>query len=414
MEHKYLNIFKTSVEKATGKRLWDRTIKCDRYTEGNVIIDVRAPCEFLQSHVPFAHNVPLLTDEERASVGKLFKKEGKDAAVKLGLEFVEKKIVQIGQSISDLVKGKKTLIIYCRGGRMRSSSVCYFVSQCFPDLAVYRLEGGHKGYRQWVLNYSSPMRVVLITGRTGSGKTKVLHELKRLGEQTIDLEGMALHKGSAFGLLEHENQPSSKLFQNRLIHEFRKLDTNRILYLEHEGKRIGSCHVPNTLQILFSENPYLIIHVHKTNVSSRVETILEDYGNFSADELVKCVKKIKKKFGQKKVEICANLIEQGNLKDAIAMLLIYYDRLYDKGLVKRLKQVKSNAPKHDLHFVDNDYIQQAKAIVKEAKKYEHNLHLQAKKRCKLISTLLIVFATVSILVYLQYWGVFLNFLHDEL
>jgi len=335
--------------------------------QSDVIIDVRSPVEFEKSHIPFAKNIPLFTNEERAEVGTLFKTDGKEAGLKLGLEKVEANIESFGAAICNATKDKKTCIVYCRGGRMRSSSVCHFINELLgPTIKVGRLEGGHKGYRQWVIEYVPPVSFVLITGRTGSGKTRVLHQLKELGEQIIDLEKEAHHRGSAFGLLGVDQQPRSAQFQNMLVHKFLQLDPKRVVYLEHEHTRIGSCHLPNALATFLCEQPTCIFHVHK-QISERVETILSEYASFGPEKLSACLKKIQKKKFSGDLEQIEKLIHDDNLDKAVVPLLTYYDKLYDKGLIKRMEQVKSKCKIEHLHFDNNRYVEQAKEVRRRTK-----------------------------------------------
>jgi len=362
----FKQIFHDAREKAT-EQIWPLTVKPQQYLQSDVIIDVRSPVEFEKSHIPFAKNIPLFTNEERAEVGTLFKTDGKEAGLKLGLEKVEANIESFGAAICNATKDKKTCIVYCRGGRMRSSSVCHFINELLgPTIKVGRLEGGHKGYRQWVIEYVPPVSFVLITGRTGSGKTRVLHQLKKLGEQIIDLEKEAHHRGSAFGLLGADQQPRSAQFQNMLVHKFLQLDPKRVVYLEHEHTRIGSCHLPNALATFLCEEPTCIFHVHK-QISERVETILSEYASFGPEKLSACLKKIQKKKFSGNLEQIEKLIRDGSLDKAVVPLLTYYDKLYDKGLIKRMEQVKSKCKIEHLHFDNNRYAEQAKEVRRRTK-----------------------------------------------
>jgi len=228
------------------------------------------------------------------------------------------------------------------------------------------VNGGHKKYRTWVLSYVPPISFVLITGRTGSGKTRILHCLRNFGEQIIDLEHEARHRGSAFGLLGEDRQPRSAQFQNDLVHHFMDLDPTRVVYLEHEHTRIGSCHLPDALATFLCEQPSCILQIHK-NVKQRVETILSEYASFGSEKLVACLSKIQKKKFSGSLDEIERLIKEGKLGEAVVPLLTYYDKLYDKGLGKRMEQVKSNCNVKHIKFQKNDYELQAKEIRQQSK-----------------------------------------------
>lgn len=399
----FTNLFHDAKDKAT-QELWSFTIQPEEYSTVQVIFDVRSPVEFEKSHIPGAINLPLFTNEERAQVGTVFKKEGKEAAVKLGLNFVESKIQDLGMQTLEHCEGGKSVAVCCARGRMRSSSVCFFISSILgATAAIFRVEGGHQAYRNWVIRYVPRISFVLLTGRTGSGKTYILYELEKLGEQVIDLEKEAGHRGSAFGLLGADRQLRSSQFQNNLVHRFSKLDPTRAVYLEHEHTRIGSCHLPGALATFLCEQPSCIFQIHKST-DSRVETILSEYAQFGPEKLSACLKKIQKKKFSGDLAHVENLINEGNLGEAVVPLLTYYDRLYDGGLAKRMKQVKNGCKANHLNFEDNSYESQAKKIRHDLKQ------VMARKDRGLSSALALlgVLICISLAYCLNRSGMFLD------
>ncbi|NBW62949.1 MAG: tRNA 2-selenouridine(34) synthase MnmH, partial [Synechococcaceae bacterium WB4_1_0192] len=166
------------------------------------VVDVRAPAEFAQGHIPGARNLPLFSDEERAAVGTTYKQQGRTAAVQLGLELVGPKLAALGQSLSSWSSeaNGQPLRLHCWRGGMRSGSVAWLADSL--DLPVLLLEGGYKAYRRWVLEQLLlPWPIHLLGGRTGTGKTDLLLALERRGVAVLDLEGLAHHRGSSFGNL---------------------------------------------------------------------------------------------------------------------------------------------------------------------------------------------------------------------
>ena len=178
------------------------------------LLDVRSPAEFEQGHIPGAINVALFTNEERARVGTIYKTQGKDEAVLEGLRIVGPKMASIVEQALELAPERK-LKVHCWRGGMRSGSVGWLLRQA--GFSVEVLNGGYKAYRQKVLQeLANPFNFVVVGGPTGSGKTHVLKALQNSGEQVIDLEGLAHHRGSAFGHMGLEEQPSSEYFENLL------------------------------------------------------------------------------------------------------------------------------------------------------------------------------------------------------
>ena len=175
--------------------------------ESTPLLDVRSPGEYAHAHIPGALSLPLFSDDERAKVGTLYKNQGKVASVQKGLEFVGPKLK--GFTKFALKLGSEELLMHCWRGGMRSSSMAWLMESV--GLRVLLLDGGYKAYRKMVLeSFESPMKIILLGGYTGSGKTELLLQLNEAGEQIVDLEGLANHKGSAFGALGQPDQPSTE------------------------------------------------------------------------------------------------------------------------------------------------------------------------------------------------------------
>jgi tRNA 2-selenouridine synthase len=195
------------------------------------VLDVRSPGEYTHAHIPSAHSFPLFTDEERKQVGTAYKQQSRAAAIKIGLDYFGvkmRKMVEEAEGIGNLELGStaylkaqftipnsKTLLVHCWRGGMRSAAVAWLLDMY--GFKVYLLVGGYKAYRKWVLSqFEKEYHFNIIGGYTGSGKTLLLHELKERNKTIIDLEGLANHKGSAFGAMENLPQPGQEMFENLL------------------------------------------------------------------------------------------------------------------------------------------------------------------------------------------------------
>ena len=192
------------------------------------IADVRSPSEFSFGHIPGAVNIPLFDDEEREAVGTKYKKEGRLPAILEGLKYTGPAMSsKLKQALKIAKNGK--LLIHCWRGGMRSEAMAWFFS--LGDIEIEVLDGGYKSYRHHILeNLSEKRKIIVLGGMTGSSKTYILKYLNKMGQQVLDLEGLANHKGSAFGALGQLPQPSTEQFSNMLFNEWKHL--NRI----HAGK----------------------------------------------------------------------------------------------------------------------------------------------------------------------------------
>ena len=187
------------------------------------IIDVRSPGEYQHAHIPGAISIPLFDNDERAQVGTKYKNAGKDSAVLLGLSLVGPKLADFVKQSKKLNPQGKEVLVHCWRGGMRSSSFAWLLDTA--GLTASTLVGGYKAYRNTVLSaFSEPHNLIILGGKTGSGKTDILKELARQGEQIIDLEGLANHKGSTYGAIGQAPQPATEQFENLVHQQWRQLD----------------------------------------------------------------------------------------------------------------------------------------------------------------------------------------------
>ena len=303
----------------------------------SVVLDVRSPKEFEEGHIPGAVSFPLFTDEERAVVGTTYKRIGKSEAIDAGLSFVGPKLQSLATRARALFEAQtepKPLLIYCWRGGMRSGSVDWLLRTAqIPSL---RCEGGYKACRA-VYNevLAAPRPYVVVGGMTGSAKTEVLHALREAGEGVLDLEGLALHYGSAFGNLEEHAQPSTAHFSNLLATSLMDLDAKQgdgPIWVENESRQIGKVHMPETFHKRQRSAP--VLEIERTE-DDRVNHLLSMYGGASVEALVEAFERIRTKLGGQHANEAIARVQEGDLASAARIALVYYDKTYRHGLDQR-------------------------------------------------------------------------------
>lgn len=310
--------------------------------ESYPLIDVRSPGEFSLGHIPGAFNIPIFSDEERAVVGTRYKKSGKDFALELGLEIVGPKMVEFVRQAKKLAPDK-TLILHCWRGGMRSASMAWLFETV--GLKVFLLQGGYKTYRQYQRKkLGEAKNIIILSGYTGSGKTDILKALQTKGEQIIDLEGIANHKGSAFGAIGQEPQPSNEQFENNLTLEWSKLDLNKRIWIEDESITIGKNGIPDTLFNAMRIAPVIRIEIP---LMVRAKRLVKEYACFETPMLEKAIRRIETRLGPQNAKASLEALNQSNFAEVASLTLNYYDKAYLKGLTKRKPESITNLPVSD-------------------------------------------------------------------
>ena len=296
----------------------------------NILLDVRSPGEYIEGHIPGAVSFPLFTDEERAEVGTLYKKKGHDFAFLKGLEFVGAKMADYVRWANKLVPEKK-LYIHCWRGGQRSASLAWLLETA--GFEVKLITGGYKAYRQYIHRQFDEIKlnIIVLGGPTGSGKTLILQSLKEEGEQIIDLEKLAHHKGSAFGSLGELIQPTVEQFENNLFDEFRKLDPSKRVWVENESRSIGKVFQPEGFWNQFKTAKYIGLVIP---FEERLKFLVKIYGEFPVTELIESFVKISKRLGGQHVQAAVAYLEAGDLSNAGAIALRYYDKSYPLANLK--------------------------------------------------------------------------------
>ncbi len=301
-------------------------------------IDVRSELEYEHAHIPGAVSLPLFSNEERKIVGTIYKQQSREAAIKKGLEFFGPKMKDIIVFVEKILKEKKIdskiLVIHCWRGGMRSAAIAWLLD--LYGFKIYTIIGGYQAYRNWVLDqFKIDWKFNILGGYTGSGKTIILQEFEKLKIPFIDLEGIAGHKGSAFGRIGLPPQQSCEMFENTLAKELQKHSTffpNQNIWLEDESQRIGAVSIPHNLWLTIrNQNVYFI----KIPFEQRLEYIEETYGILNNEELQEAVLRIKKKLGGLETKLSIEFLQKRNIKEAFRILLHYYDKLYQKALDQR-------------------------------------------------------------------------------
>ncbi len=302
-------------------------------SKNELLIDVRAPIEFAKGHIPFAINIPLFEDIERAEIGTLYKQQGKDIAVSRGLEIVSPKMIHFVNEAKALSKNKK-VFVYCFRGGMRSNSFAWLLNT--SGLNAKLLQGGYKAYRNWALeSFEKPQRFIIIGGNTGSGKTNVLHQLEKEGYKTIDLEKIAHHKGSAFGGINEEKQSPQQIFENNVAYQLDEQNSNEFILLEDESQNIGYNKIPHGLWLQMKQAPIIKLNIP---FEARVFQLLNDYTTVDVHLLKQSIIKISQQLGTLNTTLCLRYLDEGNLIDVARLCLHYYDKAYNYTYDKKLTQ----------------------------------------------------------------------------
>ena len=382
-------------------------------SNGALLLDVRSPSEYTHAHIPGAISFPLFTDDERKVVGTAYKQQSREHAIKIGLDYFGPKMRGMVEEVEKLVgswqlavatKGANSqsrnefllteslsgsssqivasdtiancqspaassVFVYCWRGGMRSGAVSWLLSMYGFKVTV--LAGGYKAFRNHVLkSFERPYAFKILGGYTGSGKTEVLQQLQQGGEAVIDLEGLACHKGSAFGSINMPAQPSQEMFENKLSMELGKLrdegsmENNEIeataingqlstanssspgVWLEDESQRIGNLNIPGSLWNVMRSSPIYFLDIP---FEERLQHITEEYSQCEKEKLSGAIERIKKRLGPLETKTALQHLEENNVKECFRILLNYYDKHYLKGLHSRqnldvlLTNVRCNA-----------------------------------------------------------------------
>jgi tRNA 2-selenouridine synthase len=294
------------------------------------LIDVRTPAEFTQGHIPGAFNVPLFTNEERVAVGTTYKQVGREEAISLGFDLTGSKWSGFIQQALVIAPAKK-IAVHCWRGGMRSGAMAWALN--LYGFEVFLIEGGYKTYRGWAFKqFDNAYNLRVLGGLTGSDKTRILHELKALKEQVIDLEDLAQHQGSSYGTMNRLVQPTQEQFENDFALQLSQMNPDRPIWVEDESLTIGKRCLPHPF---FNQMRNTILFKLEVPLEQRIETLTEAYGQLDQEFLVECTERIRKRLGPEQTKHAIQSIRENRMPDFIRLALFYYDKTYLAGLSKR-------------------------------------------------------------------------------
>lgn len=301
------------------------------------LVDVRSENEFQQGHILAAHNLPILNNEERIIVGTAYKQQGQQQAIKAGFKWVGPRLVDI---ITQAESFGNEMIVHCWRGGMRSGNFCQFVGMA--GVKTHQIKGGYKAYRKKVLElFTTPFHFIVLAGYTGSGKSELLASLRKHGEQVIDLEHIAHHKGSVFGGLNMPPQPTSEQFENNLFEQLITLDASKRIWIEDESIAIGKIFLPPPFWQRMGNSPIVALEVEKP---VRITRLVEDYKNIDPHNFIEAMKGITKKLGGQHFNTAQACVLNNHWHEAIDILLQYYDKAYRNGLQRKQERIKLSVP----------------------------------------------------------------------
>ncbi len=341
-------------------------LELDRF---DLIIDVRSPAEFALDHIPGAVNYPVLDNEERAKIGTLYKQVSPFAAKKLGAALVSRNIANhLENNFLELPREWRPLI-YCWRGGERSGAFTHILNRI--GWKAMQLEGGYQGFRRTVIDgleeAAQQFSFQVVCGMTGSGKTRILQEAQKLGAQVLDLEALAIHRGSVLGNEPNIEQPSQKGFETELWNALRSLDPSKPVLVESESKKVGGVHIPDALMEKIRNGACIEL---RSSTQTRVSWLMREYHHFlsDADNFKSKLALLTAHYGKVQIAKWNDAIDTGRFPELVEELLVkHYDPSYQSSIVRNFPQYKIE------HFVlleddsDNAFAKAAKAIVDKLK-----------------------------------------------
>tara|TARA_Y100000034_G_C6830945_1_gene375049 strand:+ start:36 stop:1019 length:984 start_codon:yes stop_codon:yes gene_type:complete len=323
-------------------------MKFNEVTDDFVIIDTRSPAEYEETHIPGAYNIPLFTNEERAIVGTIFKKEGNMNAIKEGINIFSKKLPEM---MKEYFKHRnKKILIYCWRGGMRSKVIVNFLESI--GFYAKQLDGGHKAYRKDVLNYFNNIKfkpkLIVLHGLTGSGKTEILKKI----QPSIDLEGIAQHRSSLLGRIGLKPR-SQKMFDALLYQKLKKLENEKFVFIEGESRKIGKVEMPLFLMKKIKNGINIKI---ECNIDERTQRLVKEYftkiSKKDINYILEILPKLKQKISNKVINELENSINEKKYDNFTkSMLEHYYDPLYKHSLDKLNYKLITNDKKAEKDII---------------------------------------------------------------
>lgn len=322
--------------------MYVHVIHADAIDGFDAIIDVRTPAEFAQDHIPGAINCPVLDEDERAQVGILYKQSPFEGR-KLGAALISANIADMIQT--RFVHHAKSWrpLVYCWRGGMRSHALATVMASI--GWPAHQLQGGYKAYRHRVITeldaLSQTLQFIVVCGPTGSGKSRFLQAMADHGHQVLDLEGLAVHRGSILGLVPGQTQPAQRMFDTLLWQKIQQFDPNRPVYIEAESRRIGHVSLPESLYAQMHAGQCLLLEVP---MAERIRFLCEDYAFYCQDpeSLIRKLNGLAQVHSKQELSDWAALARSGQFPLLVENLLTqHYDPLYWRSMHKHYPQLAS-------------------------------------------------------------------------
>jgi tRNA 2-selenouridine synthase len=308
----------------------------------DLVVDARSPHEYDEDHIPGAVNLPVVDDDEYAKVGTLHKTDPHSAYL-MGVEW---SLVNIARNLKPLIAdyGKDArMLVYCFRGGKRSKLWADTLRTIGYGVDV--LPGGWKAYRRWVRQSLETLprhfELRVLSGATGCGKTRLLHALQAVGQQVLDLEGLACHRGSLIGALPGQKQPSQKLFDTLVLDALRRMTTDRPVWVEAESKKIGNLQVPDALHdAMHQTTPYHL----SAPMAERVRLWREDYPHFVNDPvaMVEQLAPLKPLIGGEELALWRALAAERRIDELFERVMTeHYDPCYERSTRRSYEQASA-------------------------------------------------------------------------
>lgn len=339
------------------------------------IFDVRSPAEYEHAHISGAMSLPLFTNEQRAEIGTTYKQRSREKAIKIGLDYFGPNMRTMLESAEQSVAKHyqypvhqpptplPAVIVHCWRGGMRSAAVAWLLD--LYGFQVYTFVGGYKSFRTWALKqFAAPANFRIIGGFTGSGKTDLLHAWKNMGQAVIDLEGLAVHRGSALGGYPNQPQPTQEMFENKLALAYHDVLLHQPVnvWAEDESQRIGNLRIPTELWVQMRAAP---VFVRQVPFEKRLPYLVDGYGKIDKEKLVNAIIRITKRLGPLETKTAIQYVIEDDITACFDILLQYYDKQYRKSLEQRVAGGSTRydipesiqSPEAILDYVDGLFVQ---------------------------------------------------------
>jgi tRNA 2-selenouridine synthase len=318
-----------------------------RWAEFDTVVDARSPAEHAEDHLPGAISAPVLDDAQRERVGLLYSQSAFEAK-RLGAAIVAR---NIGDIVDRLFGGRDRHwrpLVYCWRGGNRSGSLATVMARIGWHTTV--LEGGYRAFRRHVIEALGTLparhRFIVLAGRTGTAKSRLLQRLAQRDAQVLDLEALACHRGSVLGNLPDAPQPSQKRFDTLVWDRLRSLDPSRPVFVESESRKVGRCQVPEALMLAIRSSRCVRI---ESEVPVRARFLLDEYRHFVTDApgLRTQLELLRPLHGARRIDAWQSLVEGGHWDELVERLLVeHYDPSYDRSMARNYGDIDASPSIH--------------------------------------------------------------------